>query len=155
MLVLAKVSYCVPQLKNLFLFHYQYLYIKNLIYDNLCMAKRFSDRASYIDDLLTLNNSNFEDEIPNIYPPELTLERTGESDTNLSYLDMCVKVSAYHWWFRHELSKYITLSSGLVYKFILHDIAHLLLRVTYLILLFSCARDCTPGLLLYMFVGIV
>ena len=30
----------------------------------------------YIDDLLTLNNNSFEEEIINIYPPELTLKRT-------------------------------------------------------------------------------
>ena len=47
------------------LFHYEYLYMKNLMHDNLCMAKRFSDTVRYIDDLLTLNNSNFEEEIPN------------------------------------------------------------------------------------------
>ena len=27
-----------PQLANLFLFHYEYLYMKNLMHDNLCMA---------------------------------------------------------------------------------------------------------------------
>ena len=66
----------MPQLANLFLFHYEYSYMKNLMRDNLCMAKRFSDTVRYIDDLLTLNNSNFEEEIPSIYPPELTLKRT-------------------------------------------------------------------------------
>ena len=44
--------------------------------DNLCMAKKFGNTVRYIDDLLTLNNSNFEEEIPNIYPSELTLKRT-------------------------------------------------------------------------------
>ena len=44
--------------------------------DNLCMAKRFSNTVRYIDDLLTLNNSQFEEEIPNIYPSELSLKRT-------------------------------------------------------------------------------
>ena len=67
---------CAPQLANLFLFHYKYLYMKNLMHDNLCMAKRFSNTVRYmymyIDDLLTLNNSHFEEEIPNIYPSELT-----------------------------------------------------------------------------------
>ena len=54
--------------------------------DNLCMAKRFSNTVRYIDDLplLVLDNSNFEEEIPNIYAPELTFKRTSESDTNLS-----------------------------------------------------------------------
>ena len=40
--------------------------MKKLMHDNLCMAKQFSDTVRYIDDLLTLNNSNFEEEIPNI-----------------------------------------------------------------------------------------
>ena len=40
------------------------------------MAKKFNDTIRYIDDLLTVNNSKFEKEICNIYPPELTLKRT-------------------------------------------------------------------------------
>ena len=85
---------CAPQLANLFLFHYEYLYMKNLMRDNLCMAKRFSNtvRYMYIDDLLTLNNSHFEEEITNIYPSELTLKRTSESDTKLSYLDISISI---------------------------------------------------------------
>ena len=83
---------CVPQLANLFMFHYEYSYMKNLMHDNMCMAKRFSDTVRYIDELLTLNNSNFEEEIPNIYPPELTLKRTSESDTNLSYLNISISI---------------------------------------------------------------
>ena len=63
---------CAPQLANLFLFHYEYSYMKGLMRDNLCIAKRFSDAVRYIDDLLTLNNNSFEEEIINIYPPELT-----------------------------------------------------------------------------------
>ena len=84
---------CVPQLANLFLFHYEYLYMKNLMRDNLCMAKWFSVTVRYIDDLLTLNNGNFEEEIPNIYSPELTLKGTSESDTKLSYLDISTSIS--------------------------------------------------------------
>ena len=45
---------CAPQLENLFLFHYEYLYMKNLMRDNLCMAKKFGNTVRYIDDLLTL-----------------------------------------------------------------------------------------------------
>ena len=84
---------CAPQLANLFLFHYEYLYMKNLMRDNLCMAKRFSNTVRYIDDLLTLNNSHFEEEITNIYPSELTLKRTSESDTKLSYLDISISIN--------------------------------------------------------------
>ena len=63
------------------------------------MAKRFSNSVRYIDDLLTLNNSHFEEELPNIYPPELTLKRTSESDTKLSYLDISISICS---------SKYVT-----------------------------------------------
>ena len=59
---------CVPQLANLFLFHPEYLYMKNLMHDNLCVAKWFSNTVRYIDDLLTLNNGKFEVDFPNIYP---------------------------------------------------------------------------------------
>ena len=47
---------CAPQLANLFLFHYEYSYMKGLMRDNVCMAKRFSDTVRYIDDLLTRRN---------------------------------------------------------------------------------------------------
>ena len=45
----------------------------------------------YIDDLLTLNNPQFEQEIPHIYPIQLELEKTTESRHKLSYLDLCIK----------------------------------------------------------------
>ena len=43
----------------------------------------------YIDDLLTLNNRNFQGEIMNIYPSEL---KTTESSSNLSYLDISISI---------------------------------------------------------------
>ena len=49
---------CATQLANMFLFHYV------LMHDNLCMPKWFSDTVRYSDDLITLNNSNSEEEIP-------------------------------------------------------------------------------------------
>ena len=81
---------CAPQLANLFLFHYEYSYMKILMKKNLCVAKKFNNTIRYIDDLLTVNNSKFEKEICNIYPPELTLKRTSESERNLSYLDISI-----------------------------------------------------------------
>ena len=46
----------------------------------------------YIDDLLTFNNPSFEEHIPMIYPPKLTLKKTTEATTMLSYLDICIKI---------------------------------------------------------------
>ena len=77
-----------PQLANLYLFHHEYMYMRALMKSNLCMAKRFCNTVRYIDDLLALNNNKkFEEEIVNIYPPELTLKRTTESDTTLGCFD--------------------------------------------------------------------
>ena len=56
--------------------------------NQLYIAKTFSNTFRYIDDLLTLNNPNFELEISNIYPPHLELKRTTETDSRLSYLDL-------------------------------------------------------------------
>ncbi len=35
---------------NLFLFHYEYPYMKKLMKDKMCVAKMFSDTVRYIDD---------------------------------------------------------------------------------------------------------
>ena len=37
-------------------------------------------------------NSHFEEEIPNVYPSELTLKKTSESDNKLSYLDISISI---------------------------------------------------------------
>ena len=47
---------CAPLLANLFLFYYEYEYMKNLVKDNLQAAMKFNGTMRYIDDLLTLNN---------------------------------------------------------------------------------------------------
>ena len=61
-------------------------------HNNGVRTKRFSDTVRYIDDLLTLNNNSFEEEIINIYPPELTLKRTTESNSRISYLDISISI---------------------------------------------------------------
>ena len=62
--------------------------MKDKLKQNNQLAKTFSNTFRYIDDLLTLNNPNFEQEISNIYPPQLELKRTTETDSRLSYLDL-------------------------------------------------------------------
>ena len=54
---------CAPLLANLFLFYYEYKYMKKLIKTNIIKARRFNNTMRYIDDLLVLNNPSFEDEV--------------------------------------------------------------------------------------------
>ena len=59
---------CVaPLLANLFLFYYEYKFMKEKSKQNNQVVKIFSNTFRYIDDLLTLNNPTFEQEISNIY----------------------------------------------------------------------------------------
>ena len=83
---------CAPLLANLFLFYYEYRYMKGLIKNNITLAKRFNFIMRYIDDVLTLNNSRFVTEIQHIYPSELDLKRTTENSTSLSYLDVLITI---------------------------------------------------------------
>ena len=84
---------CAPLLANLFLFYYKYKFMKEKLKQNSQVAKIFSNTFRYIDDLLTLNNPTFEQEISNIYPQQLELKRTTETDSRLSYLDLEVNIS--------------------------------------------------------------
>ena len=57
-------------------------------------AGRFSNTFRYIDDLHTL--FFFENEIGNIYPPELVLKKTTENDNMVSYLDIGITLTNGH-----------------------------------------------------------
>ena len=83
---------CAPLLANLFLFYYEYKYMRNLIKMNLMLAKKFNNTMRNIDDLLTMNNTSFHSAIDDIYPSELQLKKTSESPTALSYLDIEVTI---------------------------------------------------------------
>ena len=82
---------CAPLVANVFLFYYEYKYMRNLI-RSLMLAKRFSNKMRYIDDLLTLTNASFHSAIDDIYPVELKLKKTSESSTALSYLDIQIAI---------------------------------------------------------------
>ena len=66
--------------------------MRYLLKNNYQLARKCSNTVRYIDDLLTLNNSSLESEIPNIYPSELELKRTTESPLELSYLDITIRI---------------------------------------------------------------
>ena len=79
-----------PLLANLFLF-YEYKFMKEKLKEDSQVAKIFSNTS--ILWWLTLNNPTFKQEISNIYPQQLELKRTTETDSRLSYLDLEVNIS--------------------------------------------------------------
>ena len=64
---------CTPLLANLYLFSFEYKFMKGLLKNNISKAKFFSNTFRYIDDLLTINNPSFDN------PSELILKKTTES----------------------------------------------------------------------------
>ena len=81
---------CAPLVVDLFLFSYEFEFMKSLIRTDLSVAAKFSNTCRYIDDLLTLNNPDFQACIDQIYPPEL--KKTTESNDSCSYLDLNINV---------------------------------------------------------------
>ena len=47
---------------------------------------------SYIDDVLSINNPEFENYLDQIYPVELEIKDTTESNTSASYLDLLLSI---------------------------------------------------------------
>ena len=83
---------CAPLVADLFLFSYEFEFMKSLIRTDLSVAAKFSNTCRYIDDLLTLNNPDFQACIGHIYPPELELKKTTESHDSCSYLDLNISI---------------------------------------------------------------
>ena len=59
---------CAPVVAYLFLFAYEYGFMKGLLKDNITLAIKFSNTYKHIDDLLCINNKDFDMSISDIYP---------------------------------------------------------------------------------------
>ena len=78
---------CAPLLAELFLYSYEADFIQGLLKKNeKKLAFNFTFR--YIDDVLSLNNFRFGDFVDRIYPIELEIKDTTDTDTSASYLDL-------------------------------------------------------------------
>ena len=86
---------CAPLIADLFLFSFEFDFMKGLICKDLAAARKFSNTFRYIDDLLVLNNPQFVKSIGKIYPPELESKRTTERPITCSYLDLNISISGH------------------------------------------------------------
>ena len=80
---------CAPLLADLYLFAYEYEFMKELVSDKkLHLARKFNFTFRYIDDLISFNNSHFKNYVAKIYPSSLELKNATDSPQGTSYLDL-------------------------------------------------------------------
>ena len=80
---------CAPLLADLFLYSYEAEFIQTLIKSGKQhLAKSFHYTYRYIDDVLSINNPKFGNNIDDIYPAELEIKDTTDADHRASYLDL-------------------------------------------------------------------
>ena len=78
---------CAPLLADIFLYSYEAEFIQTLLSaDKKHLASRFNYICRYIDDVLSINNPEFENYMDKAYPVELEIKDTTESNTSASYL---------------------------------------------------------------------
>ena len=70
-------------------FNYQLSLIKDKKFN---LAKRLSSNKRYVDDLGVINYTSFTSRIPEIYPPDLLMERSGDDNKFVNYLDIAVNI---------------------------------------------------------------
>ena len=85
---------CVPLLADLFLYSYEAEFIQSLLSTGRKrLASQFNFTYRYIDGVLSINNHDFENYLGQMYPPELEIKDTTESNTSASYLDLLLSIS--------------------------------------------------------------
>ena len=79
---------CAPLLADIFLYSYEAEFIQSLFSTGKKkLASQFNFTYRYIDDVLSINNPDFANYLGQMYPAELEIKDTTESNTSASYLD--------------------------------------------------------------------
>ena len=77
---------CAPLVADLFLFCYEREFMLSLSDNNQAeIIEAFNSTSRYLDDLLNIDNSYFEQMVGQIYPTELQLNKTNSSDTEAPF----------------------------------------------------------------------
>ena len=86
---------CAPLLADIFLYSYEAEFIQSLLSTGKKkLASQFNFTYRYIDDLLSINNPDFENYLGQVYPAELEIKDTTESNTSASYLDLLLSIES-------------------------------------------------------------
>ena len=80
---------CSSPTADLYLSSKEFKYMRTLLRDKkFALAKLLSNNSRYIDDINIVNYKGFEIKAKEIYPQDLILERSGDNDKDISYLDV-------------------------------------------------------------------
>jgi hypothetical protein len=84
-----------PLLTDLVLYSYEADFIQGLLKKNeKKLTRSFNFTFRYIDDILLLNNSRFRDFVDRIYPIELEIKDTTDTDRSASCLDLHLEIDS-------------------------------------------------------------
>jgi len=86
---------CCPLLTDLFLYSYETDFIQGFLKKSKKkLAGSFNFTFRYIYDVFSLNKSRFGDFVDSIYPIELAIKDTTETDSSAAYLDLHLKIDS-------------------------------------------------------------
>ena len=86
---------CAPLFSDLFLYSYEADFIQGILKQNgKKLARSFNFTFRYLDDVLSLVNSKFGDFVDRIYPMELEIKDTTDTDRSTSYLDLHLEIDS-------------------------------------------------------------
>ena len=84
---------CAPLLSDIFLYSYEAEFIQILLSTGKKrLSSQFNFTYRYIDDVLSINNQYFENYLDQMYPAELEIKDTTESNTYAAYLDLLLSI---------------------------------------------------------------
>ena len=85
---------CAPLVADLLLFCYERDFMMSLSDDKQAdVIDAFSTTSRYLDDILNINNVNFDNMVSQINPSELQLNKVNTSDTEVAFLDLHLSIS--------------------------------------------------------------
>ena len=86
---------CAPLLTDIFLYSHEAEFIQSLLSaGKKRFASQFNFTYRYIDDVLSISNPDFENYLGQMYPAELEIKDTMESNTSASYLDLLLSIES-------------------------------------------------------------
>ena len=89
---------CAPLLADLFFYSYEADFIQGFLKKNeKKLAQSCNFTFLYIYDVLSLSNSRFDDFVDRIYPFELEIKDTTDTNRSASYLDLHLEIDGEGW----------------------------------------------------------